>query len=88
MSGVSRRGKRWTAAYEAIGLGGLSEADYDVSTDEKADALAKKITRAYRDESTEAFQRLGAARGVIRESDPKLKCRLGFGSSSSRTGRV
>lgn len=76
-------------AYETMGL---RYEDYDLSTDEKADALVKRINKAYhlkslnhhpdKGGSHEAFLHLGAAFNKILMSDDKLKSRLNpkFGS--------
>jgi hypothetical protein len=73
-------------AYITMGLDDLRDKEYDLSTDEKADALVKRINKAYQLKSLinhpdkggshEAFLRLGAAFNKIRESDDKLKSRL------------
>jgi hypothetical protein len=74
------------SAYEAIGLGALSDEEYDLSTDEKADALAERINHAYRlrslidhpdkGGSNDAFLHLCAAFNKIRDSHKGLQTRL------------
>jgi hypothetical protein len=76
-------------AYKTIGL---RYEDYDLITDDNADALAERINKAYRLKSLihhpdkggshEACLHLGAAFNTIRDSHDKLKSRLNlkFGS--------